>query len=52
MSVAETFIGVSDHFSRAELVTLAVEDAAPVFRDRRRVELIDTGLGFVVSAAH
>ena len=52
MSVAETVIGASDHYARAELVTLAVEDAAPVFLDRRRVELIDTGRGFVVPAAH
>ena len=34
-------IGVSDHYARAELVTLAVEDGAPVLLDRRRVELID-----------
>ncbi len=44
MGVAEAVIGVSDHYARAELVTLAVEDAAPVFLDRRRVELIDKGL--------
>ena len=44
MSLAETVIGASDHYARAELVTLAVEDAAPVFLDRRRVELIDKDL--------
>jgi len=44
MSVAEAVIGASDHYARAELVTLAVEDAAPVFLDRRRVELIDKDL--------
>jgi hypothetical protein len=37
-------VGVSDHYARAELVTLAVEDAAPVFLDRRRVALIDADL--------
>ena len=42
--VREAVIGASDHYARAELVTLAVEDAAPVFLDRRRVELIDKGL--------
>ena len=44
MSVAEAVIGASDHYARAELVTLAVEDAVPVFLDRRRVELIDKDL--------
>ncbi len=44
MSVAEAVIGASDHYARAELVTLAVEDAAPFFLDRRRVELIDKDL--------
>ena len=44
MSVAEAVIAASDHYARAELVTLAVEDAAPVFLDRRRVELIDKDL--------
>ena len=44
MSVAEAVIGASDHYARAELVTLAVEDAAPVFLNRRRVELIDKDL--------
>lgn len=44
MSVAEAVIGASDHYARAELVTLAAEDAAPVFLDRRRVKLIDKDL--------
>jgi len=44
MSVLEAVIGASDHYARAELVTLAVEDATPVFLDRRRVELIDKDL--------
>ena len=44
MSVAEAVIGASDHYARAELVTLAAEDAVPVFLDRRRVELIDKDL--------
>ena len=44
MNVAKVVIGASDHYARAELVTLAVEDAAPVFLDRRRVELIDKDL--------
>lgn len=44
MSVAEAVIGASDHYARAELVTLAVEDAAPLFLDRRRVDLIDKDL--------
>ncbi len=44
MGVAEAVIGASDHYARAELVTLAVEDAGPVFLDRRRVELIDKDL--------
>ena len=37
-------IGASDHYARAELVTLAEEDGAPVFLDRRRVGLIDKDL--------
>ncbi len=48
MSVAQAVIrvviGASDHYARAELVTLAARDAAPVFLDRRRVELIDKDL--------
>lgn len=40
MSATEVVIGASDHYARAELVTLAMEDAAPVLLDRRRVELI------------
>ena len=41
MGCAGAVIGVSDHYARAELVTLAVAEGAPVFLDRRRVELID-----------
>jgi hypothetical protein len=44
MSVAEAVIGASDHYARAELVTLGLEDATAVFLDRRCVELIDEGL--------
>ena len=44
MSAAGAVIGASDHYGRAELVTLAVADAAPVFLDRRSVELIAKGL--------
>ncbi|MDE0626195.1 MAG: hypothetical protein OXH99_07350 [Bryobacterales bacterium] len=44
MSGAGAVIGASDHYGRAELVTLAVEDGAAVFLDRRRVALIDKGL--------
>ena len=44
MSVAEIVIGASDHYARAELVTLAVESTTPVFLDRRRVALIDEDL--------
>ena len=44
MNLAKAVIGAADHYARAELVTLAAEDAAPVFLDRRRVELIDNGL--------
>ena len=44
MSVANAVIGAAVHYSRAELVTLALKDAAPVFLDRRRVVLIDEGL--------
>ncbi len=44
MGVTQAVIGASDHYARAELVTLAVKDAAPVFLDRRRVELIDKDL--------
>ena len=44
MSVTAAVIGASDHYARAELVTLAVRDAAPVFLDRRRVALIDEDL--------
>lgn len=44
MSFDDVVTGASDHYGRAELVTLAVRDAVPVFLDRRRVELIDNGL--------
>ena len=44
MGIVETVIGASDHYARAELVTLALEGAAPIFLDRRRVELIDESL--------
>ena len=44
MRLAESVIGATVHYGRAELVTLAVENAAPVFLDRRRVELIEEGL--------
>ena len=44
MSVANPVIGATDHYGRAELVTLAVRGAAPVFLDRRRVVLSDEGL--------
>ena len=44
MSFGEAVIGASDHYARAELITLAVENAVPVFLDRRRVELIDKDL--------
>ena len=44
MRVAKAVIGAADHYARAELVTLASRDAAPVFLDRRRVVLIDKGL--------
>ena len=42
--MADAVIGAVDHYARAELVTLALRDAAPVFVDRRRVVLIDAGL--------
>ena len=44
VSVADAVIGASDHYARAELVTLVVDGAVPVFLDRRRVELIDRRL--------
>ena len=42
--MADAVIGAVDHYARAELVTLALRDAAPVLLDRRRVVLIDEGL--------
>ena len=44
MSLDDAVTGASDHYGRAELVTLAVRDAVPVLLDRRRIELIDKGL--------
>ena len=44
MSMAEVVTGACDHYARAELVTVAIQNAAPVFLDRRRVELIDEDL--------
>lgn len=44
MGVAEVVIGASDHYGRAELVTLGREAGAPVLLDRRRVALIGDGL--------
>ena len=44
MSVAAAVVGASVHYGRAELVTLAVEDGAPRFLDRRRIALIGEGL--------
>ena len=44
MSVANAVIGAAVHYARAELVTLAMREGAPVFLDRRRVVLIDEGL--------
>ena len=44
MGAAEAVVGASVHYARAELVTLAVEDSAPVFLDRRRAALIDKEL--------
>ena len=43
-SAAHAVVGASDHYGRAELVTLAVLDGDPVLLDRRRVELIDEHL--------
>ena len=44
MSATNAVIGAADHYARAELVTLALRNAEPVFLDRRRVVLIDEGL--------
>ena len=44
MMNAGAVVGAAGHYARAELVTLALEDAVPVFLDRRRIELIDNGL--------
>ena len=44
MSVTEAVIGATDHYARAELVTLAMDGAVPVFLDRRSVRLIDEDL--------
>ena len=37
-------IGISEHNGWAELVTVAIKDAAPVVLDRRRAELIGPGV--------
>jgi len=42
--VSDIVVGASDHYARAELVTLAAAGGAPVFLDRRRVALIDADL--------
>ena len=44
MSVGEAVIGATVHYGRAELVTLAMENGAPRFLDRRRVGLLHDGL--------
>ena len=44
MSAVEAVIGATDHYARAELVTLGLRNGAPVCLDRRRVVLIDEGL--------
>lgn len=44
MRLGEAVIGASVHYGRAELVTLAVEDGALRFLDRRRAGLIADGL--------
>ena len=44
MRVGPAVIGASVHYARAELVTLAAGDNAPVLLDRRRARLIGEGL--------
>lgn len=44
MSAAGAVVGASDHYARAELVTLALEGGAPVLLDRRRVALLAADL--------
>ncbi len=44
MPPTDPVIGASVHYGRAELVTLVVQEATPVFLDRRRVDLIDKNL--------
>jgi len=44
MDASLVVTGASDHYGRAELVTLAVQDGVPVFLDRRRARLIDDDL--------
>lgn len=44
MEQCSTVIGISDHCSWAELVTVSVHDGVPVLRDRRQVELIAPGI--------
>ena len=40
MSAPRTVVGASDHYGRAELVTLGRRDGAPVLLDRRTARLI------------
>ncbi|MEM7305060.1 MAG: hypothetical protein AAF682_00250 [Planctomycetota bacterium] len=44
MGQAKVVVGASDHYGRAELVTLTNRGGAPALLDRRRVELIDAEL--------
>ena len=44
MGATQAVVGASDHYGRAELVTLEAQAAGPVLLDRRRVELIDSDL--------
>lgn len=39
-----TVTGISDHYGRAELVTLGVRDGSPVILDRRSARLIEPGV--------
>lgn len=40
MSVANAVIGAAEHYARAEPVTLALRDAAPVFGSNSRLRAI------------
>ena len=44
MGVPKVVTGASDHYGRAELVTLGLERGEPVFLDRRQASLIDPEL--------